>query len=288
MAGRILASARRLLNDGRHPGGAEQPGHIGSHQISKFGMSYGIYLSAEGALAQNRRLETIANNLANVATVGFKRDLAILQARYAEETEQGLDFPGSCSINDVGGGVTLACTPTDFSAGPLKHTELPTDMAIPGEGFFVVQKEGQNYLTRAGDFVFDAEGVLRTQQGYPVLNDALGPIQIDPTLGPWTLTADGGIQQGNSVDYLAIMQTASPADLAKAGENLFWPLSTPLKLPPEARRVVNGHLEMSGVNPTTEMVNMIEASRAFEANVNLIRGQDQMMGTLIGRLLRAT
>lgn len=249
-------------------------------------MSYGIYLSAEGALAQNRRLETIANNLANVDTVGFKRDLAILQARYAEETERGLDFPGSCSINDVGGGVKLACTPTDFSTGPLKHTELPTDMAIPGEGFFVVQKDGQNYLTRAGNFVVDADGLLRTQQGYPVLNETLRPVAIDPALGPWTLTEDGGIQQGNTVNNLAIMQTASPADLAKAGENLFWPLSTPLRLPPEARRVIGGHLEMSSVRPTTEMVDMIEASRAFEANVNLIRGQDQMMGTLIGRLLR--
>jgi flagellar basal-body rod protein FlgF/flagellar basal-body rod protein FlgG len=250
-------------------------------------MSYGLYISAEGALAQNMRLETIANNLANVDSVGFKRDLAILQARYAEEIEQGLDFPGSRSINDVGGGVMVAGTLTDFSNGNIKHTELPTDMAIAGDGFFVVQKDGQNYLTRAGNFVLDSAGFLRTQQGYAVLNDSLQPTAIDPALGPWRLTQDGGIQQGTTVNYLALMTTASPADLVKSGENLFWPLSEPLKLPPPARRVLAGHLEMSGVRPTTEMMDLIEASRAFEANVNLIRGQDQMLGTLIGRLLRA-
>jgi flagellar basal body rod protein FlgG len=112
-------------------------------------------------------------------------------------------------------------------------------------------------------------------------------VAIDPALGPWQLTEDGGIQQGTTVNYLALVQTATPADLAKTGENLFWPLSEPVRLPPEGRRVLSGHLEMSGVKPTTEMMDLIEASRAFEANVNLIRGQDQMIGSLIGRLLRA-
>jgi flagellar basal-body rod protein FlgF/flagellar basal-body rod protein FlgG len=250
-------------------------------------MSYGLYISAEGALAQNKRLETIANNLANVDNAGFKRDLAVLQARYAEETEQGLDFPGSRSINDVGGGVMVAATQTDYSQAGFKHTEIPTDMAIAGEGFFVVQKEGKNYLTRAGDFVLDANGFLKTQQGYPVLSESLQPIAIDPVAGPWKLTEDGGIQQGTTVNYLALMRTTSLADLVKTGENLFWPLSEPVKVPPESRRVLEKHLELSGVRPTTEMVDLIEASRAFEANVNLIRAQDQMFGTLIGRLLRA-
>lgn len=250
-------------------------------------MSYGLYISAEGALAQNHRLETIANNLANVDSVGFKRDLAILQARHAEEIEQGFDFPGSGTINDVGGGVMLAGTPTDFSQGGMKHTEIPTDMAIAGDGFFVVQKEGQNYLTRAGNFVLDPNGCLRTQQGYAVLNETLQPVTIDPSAGPWQLTPDGSIQQGNSLNPLAMMTTASPADLMKSGENLFWPLSEPVKIAPAARRVLDGHLELSGVRPTTEMMELIEASRAFEANVNLIRGQDQMLGTLIGRLLRS-
>jgi flagellar basal-body rod protein FlgF len=251
-------------------------------------MSYGVYISAEGARAQSLRLETIANNLANVDSVGFKRDLAVLQARYAEEIEQGLDFPGSGSINDVGGGVTVAGTLTDFSPGTLKRTGIPTDMAIQGEGFFVVEKEGQQHLTRAGNFLLDPNGVLKTQQGYPVLNDAGQPINIDPTIGPWQLTPDGGIQQAGNVTYLALVRPESLGDLAKTGENLFVPLAETLGVPPAERRVVGEYLELSGVRPTSEMMEMIEASRAFEANVNLIRSQDQMFGSLVGRLLRAS
>ena len=250
-------------------------------------MSYGLYISAEGAMAQSQRLETIANNLANVDTAGFKRDLAIFQARNAEAIDQGFDFPGSGSINDVGGGVTLQATLTDHSQGGLKNTEVATDVALRGEGFFEVQKGDQRLLTRAGNFTLTSEGALVTQQGFPVLNDTGTPLVIDPALGPWTIGVDGGIQQGSEVNYLSIVLPGSPADLVKVGENLFLPLSETAAIPAGQRQVASGYLELSGVKPTTEMIEMIEASRAFEANVNLIRNQDQMFGQLISRLLRA-
>src|SRR5687768_2999284 len=132
-------------------------------------MSYGLYISAEGAMAQNLRLETIANNLANVDSAGFKRDLAIFQARYAEEIENGLDYHGSGSVNDVGGGVMVAGTLTDYSPGTLKRTNIDTDLAIAGDGFFVVSKDGQQHLTRGGNFLLDSAGRLTTQTGYSVL-----------------------------------------------------------------------------------------------------------------------
>ena len=113
-------------------------------------MSYGLYLSADGAYAQTRRLEVVANNVANADTVGFKRELAVFQARYAEQTARGYDSPGSGSINDMGGGVMVAQTKTDFSAGPTKRTNGPTDLAIDGEGFLMVKKGDQQYLTRRG------------------------------------------------------------------------------------------------------------------------------------------
>ena len=239
-------------------------------------------------MAQSQRLETIANNLANVDSAGFKRDLAIFQARYAEEIEQGLDFPGSRSINEVGGGVMVAGTLTDFSPGTLKRTEIPTDLAIQGDGFFMVQKEGQPYLTRAGNFLLDPTGTLTTQQGYPVLNDSGQPVRIDPSVGPWQVTSDGGIQQAGDTQYLALVRPLSLGDLAKTGENLFRPLAEPVRVPAGERRVAGGYLELSGVRPTSEMMEMIEASRAFEANVNLIKSQDEMFGSLVGRLLRAS
>lgn len=252
-------------------------------------MPYGLYISAEGAHAQSKRLEVIANNLANVDTVGFKRELAIFQARYAEATERGQDFPGSGSINDIGGGVLVRQTKTDFSPGPLKHTSLPTDMAIRGEGFFLVQKDGQNYLTRAGNFLINERGELVTQYGqqkYAVLNNEGAPIVIDPDSGPWRLTASGAIRQAGVVQNLAIVKPGSLGDLVKIGENLFRPLADPQPVAASERSVAGGYLEMSAVQPTTEMIELIEASRAVEANINMMQAQDQMLSGLVNRLMR--
>ncbi|HID77810.1 MAG TPA: flagellar basal-body rod protein FlgF [Planctomycetaceae bacterium] len=249
-------------------------------------MPYGLYLSAEGAQAQARRLEVIANNLANVNTVGFKRQLAILQARYAEAIEQGMDQAGSGSINDVGGGVFLAETRTDYSRGPLKRTELSTDMAIDGEGFFVVRRGQENLLTRAGNFRITSAGRLVTQQGYDVLSEDGSPITIDPTRGPWYVTPSGTIRQQGTVQTLAIVAPQSPGDLVRLGKNLFRPLADPQPVPRAQRRVLPGYLEMSSVEPTTEMIAMIEASRAVEANINMMKTQDQMLSGLVNRLMR--
>jgi flagellar basal-body rod protein FlgF len=239
-----------------------------------------MYLSAAGAQAQTRRLEVIANNLANVDTVGFKRELAVFQARFAEAIERGQASSGDGSINDLGGGVAMVPSKTDFSSGPLKLTKTPTDLAIDGEGFFVVDKGGEHYLTRAGNFRLTDRGQLVTQQGYPVLSENFSPITIDPSGGDWQLSGSGTIRQQGNAQNLAIVQPESPGDLSKAGENLFRPLADPRPLPAAGRRVVSGYLEQSGVKPTSEMMEMIEASRAVEANVNLMQTQDQMLSGL--------
>lgn len=249
-------------------------------------MPYGLYLSADGAHAQARRLEVIANNLANVDTVGFKRDLAIFQARYAEEIAQGVDVPGSGSINDVGGGTMLLQTQTDFSPGPVKRTGMPTDVAIDGDGFFVVRKGDQNYLTRAGNFRLTDRGELVTQQGYPVLSETGAPVVIDMAAGPFQITPDGVVRQRGAAVALALVRPAPNSGLVKVGENLFRPQGDPQPLPAGQRRVAAGYLEMSGVRPTSEMVQLIEATRAIEANLQLMQAHDQMLSGLVNRLLR--
>lgn len=250
-------------------------------------MPYSLYISAEGAAAQSRRMETIANNLANVDTVGFKRDLAVQQARFAEETAQGLDQPGTRTVNDLGGGVMTPATLTDFSHGPMKNTTIPTDMAIEGPGFFVVSDGERELLTRAGNFSLTATGDLVTQQGYAVLNSSGQPVRVPPDQGPWQITSDGSVFQAGNATPLAIVEPDSLLQLQKVGENSFLPLEPAKPVSPLERRVAQGYLEGSTVAATTEMMEMIQTSRAFEANVNLIRHQDQMLGTLIGRLLKA-
>jgi flagellar basal-body rod protein FlgF/flagellar basal-body rod protein FlgG len=252
-------------------------------------MFYGIYLSADGAHTQAKRLEVIAHNLANVDTPGFRRQLAILQSRPSEAVAQSLSEPGSGGLDDLAGGVRISHTAIDTTAGKVKPTGVPTDFAIAGEGYFAVQRDGQVFLTRAGNFSINPAGQLVAQLAggeYPVLSQAGQPIVIDPTLGPWELTPSGAIRQGAMIQPLALLRPAEGAQLIPHGENLYW-VEGPLEpIPEPARRVRAGYLEQSAVQPTTEMVELIEASRAIEANLNMLQLQDTTLAALVTRLLR--
>lgn len=253
-------------------------------------MPYGLYLSAEGAHAQSKRLEVIANNLANVDTVGFKRHLAIFQARYAEETARGEDTPGSGTINDLGGGIEVLQTAIDFSPGSLKHTGVATDMAIEGDGFFMVEKDGRRFLTRAGDFSLSATGQLIARRGpdtFAVLGDGGAPVVVDPTLGPWEVTPWGGIRQAGTLQNLAVVVPNDPAELIPVGHTLFEFRNPVEPVPMAQRHVASGYLETAGVEPTLEMMELIEASRAIEANLNMMQTQDEMLSALVNRVMRS-
>jgi flagellar basal-body rod protein FlgF len=242
-----------------------------------------MYISAAGAQSQSERLQVVTNNLANVDTPGFKRELAVLRARHAEAIEQGESYAGSRTINDIGGGVYVSETATDFSPGTVRQTGVPTDVAIDGDGFFVVEKDGTPLLTRAGDFHFGVDGRLLTQQGYRVLSNKGEPVTIDPKM-PWRMLENGTIEQAGTRTELALVKPQSLGDLVKAGENLFYPLA---QVTPVARRSIRGgYLERSAVQPAQEMMELIETSRAFEANVRMIQNQDQMIGSLVNRVLR--
>jgi len=249
-------------------------------------MPYGLYISAEGAHAQSRRMDVIAHNMANVDTVGFKRELALFQARNAQAIDDGRTSAGSGGIDDVGGGVMLAETHTDFTPGPMKLTGSQTDMALAKDGFFLVKNGEENYLTRAGNFRLTNRGELVTQQGHAVLTETGTPVQLPRPELPWTVSPTGEIRQSGEVQRLAVVRPQSMGDLVRVGENLFRPLADPRPVEPAAREVASGYLEMSGVQPTTEMVELIEASRAVEANVNMIQTQDQMLSGLVTRVLR--
>jgi flagellar basal-body rod protein FlgF/flagellar basal-body rod protein FlgG len=255
-------------------------------------MPYGLYLAADGANVQSKRLEMLANNLANVDTVGFKRELALFEARATEAIEQGLDQPGTKGINDLPGGVKFFETITDYSTGPLKHTGMNTDVAILGDGFFQIEKDGERYLTRAGNFSIDAHGNMLTQEGERVLSSGGSPVVIDPELGPAGVGDDGAVYQIGpdgqrvAVTDLGVVQPASLGDLVKRGENRYFPLGPVATIPPDQRRLRSGYLESSGVQSTSEMMQLIEATRAMEMNVNMIRNHDQMLSGITNRMLR--
>jgi len=250
-------------------------------------MANGLYISAQGAYAQSRRLEMVANNMANVDTVGFKRELAVFQAPLYEAVgpEPQAGGAGEDLGGDLGGGVIFRQTTTDFSSGPLKNTGGRTDMAVKGEGFFVVRKNGEDLLTRAGNFRMTSRGELVTQHGDPVLSDAGAPIAVNPDDPSWKVTDAGGIQQQGVVQNLAIVKPNSLGDLVKAGENLFRPLADGQPIAPADRRIAPGYLEMSTVQPVIEMTELIQASRLLEANVNMMKTQDEMQRELVNRVM---
>lgn len=254
-------------------------------------MPYGIYLSAEGAYAAMSQLEVITNNLANVDTVGFKRELAITRARYTEEIQQGTDFSGSGTINDLGGGTLVQETLTDFAPGPLKDTGNRDDLALPDPThFFAVQKGEETFLTRAGNFTVTADGRLITQFGnqqYAVLDNQDQPIVLNPNDPIREFTNRGTIRQGGGEITLGIVKPQSLGDLARVGQNVFRPLTPPISVEPAERQVKVGYLEGSAVNPTLEMVEMIKTSRIIEANINMMKIQDEMLSGLVNRVLRA-
>lgn len=250
-------------------------------------MPYGMYLSAEGAQAQATRMEVIANNLANINTPGFKRDVASFQARLAEAIEQGEDDVGTGTVNQVGGGTMMHDVRTDFSPGTVKRTDIPTDLALGGHGFFEVQAaDGEVFLTRAGNFTLNSLGELITQTGrHHVLDAAGGRVTVLPDEA-WHVSADGFVMQGGAGTPLSVVMPQSFAELTKVGENLFRPGEQVTQLGLDRREVRQGYLEMSSVSPTREMMALIETSRAFEANTKLIQNQDHMLDALISRVLQ--
>jgi flagellar basal body rod protein FlgG len=250
-------------------------------------MTYGVYLSAAGAHVQDHRMKALSHNLANVDTPGYKPQHSILQARFSELIEQGQVAPGIGGADDIGGGVTIQRAMTEFSQGTVRTTGRETDFAISDDSsFFVVLRGEEKFLTRAGDFAFDARGQLVTQAGETVLSSDGKPIQIQPGL-PFEVTQGGRIRQAANQWDLMLGKPKHLGDLSRTGTNLFKPLADFDLVPANARKVVPRSLEMSAVSPTGAMMELIETSRAYEANVRLIQHQDSVMGSLISRVLQA-
>ncbi len=249
-------------------------------------MPLGMYMAAEGAQAQSARLEVIANNLANVNTVGFKPKVTSFQSRFAEAIQQGRALPRSGRRDDVGGGVKVIDTVTDFSAGRLQATGNKLDLAIIGDGFFQVEADGEALLTRAGNFSLDANNRLVNQAGLPVLDAGGSPITLQQGV-PFEVSSDGSIVQGDSRTPLALVTTESLGDLIKVGGNLFRPLANVTPVDDQLREVRAEFLELSGSNPTQQMMQMIETQRAFEANIRMVENHDSMSSGLIGRILQS-
>jgi len=247
-------------------------------------MNYGLYVSAAGALANSYRQDVVANNLANVDTVAFKRDLALLQGRRTESSQRGGQRYSNSLLEQLGGGLFALPTHTDFSPGSLDQTGNPYDLALAGKGFFQVKNQDQIQYTRDGRFKLDEQNQLVTVTKHlPVLDETGVPIELNPGLD-FSVTESGVINQaGAPVGRLGVVEFDDTTGLRKQGNNLYvyqgddlpHAVSTPVK---------QGALENSGVVAVQQLVDMIKAQRCFQINMSSLQLQDETLGMAVTRL----
>ena len=250
-------------------------------------MIYGLYLSGQGAQFQMVRQDVVANNLANASTTAFKRELLTAQAHSPFDSAQGTRNWLAGNLDNLPGGVSPGGTSTDFSQGDLNRTQGAFDVAIQGKGFLKVANGKETFLTRNGQLTIGSQDQLVTRDhGYTVLSAAGSPLGgLDRTL-PIEVNPDGMVTQGDSdIGKLALVEPQKYTDLTKVGKNMFTTSGKMSAASPETQ-VKQGYLEDSGVRPVTSMMELIESSRTLEANVNMIKTQDDSLDRLLQSLPR--
>jgi len=281
-------------------------------------MIRGWYTGASGMAAQQVRLDAIANNLANIDTDGYKRDVTVSKA-FAQLLLRRMDDDGvylhpmgsgdmAPMIGKLGTGVEANEVFTELEQGSLKGTDSDFDLALDGTGFMCVSTpQGERY-TRNGSFILGKEGYLETKEGYPVLGES-GPIrvkennfQIDKAGRVWVNAAyqddpldlvgreQNEWQEPVLLDTLKLVDFETVRYIAKQGSSM-WKATEEsgpaIGLAGQDRpTVIQGFTESSNVNPVTEMVRMIEVNRAYEANQKTIQTEDSTLGKLINEVAK--
>lgn len=256
-------------------------------------MSGSIYMAATGALAYEKRLQLLANNLANANTVGFKKDRGRFREFDLSEAINSKALPVKSGQPQAHEYWMEYSTYTDFSAGGMKKTGSPFDLALSGNGFFCVQTPDGVQYTRRGDFTVNADEVLVTQDGWPVLGQG-GEIQIKLTKPSdekreFSVSEDGFVTvDGSQVDRLRIVDFTQSHALEKAGHNYYRALQpNALEELDEDFMVSQGFLELSNVDTIRMMTEMIEVLRGYESYQKMMRSVDDMNAKLINDVGRS-
>ncbi len=252
-------------------------------------MNSALWVSKTGLSAQDTALRAISNNLANVGTVGFKKDRAVFEDLVYQINQQ----PGAQSSQDstlpsgtqLGTGVRVSSTQKQFSMGSFQNTERPLDLAIEGRGFFQISlPDGSTGYTRTGSFSVNQDGDLVTAQGYavePAINVPQGSTSL-------TIGRDGTVSANNQgtttqIGNLQLVDFVNPTGLEARGGNLYSETvasGAPQQSTPGLNgvgEVLQGALEASNVSVVEEMVNMVATQRAYEMNARVVSTADQML-----------
>lgn len=237
-------------------------------------MENGLYVALSSQIALEKRLSTIADNMANATTVGFRKTGVKFEDVLTGLTTASVDFvsPGTTFMPDQG--------------GPIRETGNPFDFSVQGEGWFAIDTPVGMVMTRDGRFTMLNTGDLVTLQGYPVLDAGGAPIQLDPEGGPPEAGADGSLrQQGNLVGALGIYRFQPGADFQRYGNTGIIPVGRPEALVDRQDiGVAQGFVEESNVNAVQEMMRLIQVQRAFDNITALMRDGENALGQAISTL----
>lgn len=239
-----------------------------------------LYVAMSRQMILRREMDVVANNIANADTAGFKVE-SIITETYPEPLAGKDAGPRNVQfVMDTG----LA---RDFGQGSMTTTGSPLDVAIEGDGFFLVNTEAGERYTRDGRFTVDPAGKLVTGRGQAVGGEGGAEILIDPKLGPITIARDGVISQGaERVGKLGVMRFASLSGLSKEGDGLY---RNDANVPAEAATdavLHQGAVEGSNVKTVLEVTRMIEITRQYERISKLMDQTQELDRKSIERLGR--
>jgi len=230
-----------------------------------------VALNRQSGLAAELRV--IANNVANLGTAGFRREGAV----FAEHVF-GLGA-GTPSLSMAEGAGRIV----DLSQGPLRQTGGDLDLAVEGEGFFLVAAPEGPRLTRAGSFVLTPEGEIATAEGYRLLDDGQAPVAVPPGAGRIAVARDGTLSAGGMpVARIGLFVAADPGAMVHAAGTTFLPGGD---IEPVAAPVIlQGFIEESNVDPVAEIARMIEVQRAYELGQGLLEAEDERIRAAVRTL----
>lgn len=256
-------------------------------------MVRGLYTAYTGMVNQQKRLDTITNNLANASTTGYKREGATARAFDEYMGVKINDRTTGYRVTQIGNmslGVKIGENYTDYSQGSLRSTENTYDLALEGNGFFAISftnKQGEQSIkyTRDGNFTLDVDGALRTTDGDYVQGEG-GDIYIPTNAAQVAITTSGDIYaDGEYIDTVKIVDFEDYNYLKKYGENMYEPVDGATETEPKAV-IQQGYLEASNINVVNEMVEMITITRAYESNQKALQTADDMIEKAVNEVGR--
>lgn len=257
-------------------------------------MLKGLYTAAAGMLATNMATDTLADNLANINTVGYKGSKMNFQT-FAEMLINRIDDQGQNRIGSISNGSKVYGSYVNFQPGAMHETGNSFDLALNGDGFFTVKSPttGKTFYTRAGNFTIDSQGFVTTLNGEYV-QGKLGNIQVNLDEGPFNINPKGEISgKGKTIDQLQITRFTDNQSLDKVSDNLYQETPSSKKLPdptdtgsPAGFTVMQGALEESNVSPVSELISNIEGLRLYEALQKNIHMHNEALGKAVNEVGR--